>query len=164
MLSTPIIQPMWITSESSFALSSSPFPRHGHSVAVKGMAAAEEVYLFGGVANGELRNDVFLLPGSNMSASLVQTAGDVPSPRYGHTSGMIGSVMVVWYGSNLATTRVEGELDNGLYLLNLGRHIDLHTGHSSVLMEIYRSLVTKNGRGYGSMDLLQQVVSDTPLA
>ncbi|KAJ8691989.1 hypothetical protein PTI98_011504 [Pleurotus ostreatus] len=90
--------------------SPSPFPRYGHSVA----ASHGDLYLFGGLVDGRLRNDVYLLRAAfaesnggnssdgtdtlSISASLFETGGAVPSPRVNHAGAIVSSVLVIWGG------------------------------------------------------------------
>ncbi|KAF7422223.1 Negative regulator of mitotic exit [Pleurotus ostreatus] len=101
--------------------SPSPFPRYGHSVA----ASHGDLYLFGGLVDGRLRNDVYLLRAAfaesnggnssdgtdtlSISASLFETGvshewtratvhGPAPSARYGHAAASIGASFFVFGG------------------------------------------------------------------
>ena len=108
-------------------LSPSPFPRHGHSIAGGG-SAHDTIYLFGGVVNGELRNDVYAFSPHDMSLSSVETTGNMPPPRHGHGSALIGKVLFVWGGkTDQRGNEDDGEqkLDSDLYLLNCGRKLRL---------------------------------------
>lgn len=96
-----------------------PFPRYGHTAVVN---ATGDAFLFGGLVEEVLQKDVYCLSTRGSSATLLHTSGDLPSPRAGHASGIIGSVLIVWGGY----TETESELaagnehDDWMYLLNLG--------------------------------------------
>ncbi|KAF9566138.1 galactose oxidase [Agrocybe pediades] len=51
------------------------------------------------------------------TASFVQTSGDVPSPRLGHTVALLRNVVILWGGDTNRNTSPNH--DNSLYLLNL---------------------------------------------
>lgn len=72
--------------------------------------------------NNTVRNDLYLLSTRDLSATLLQTAGEIPSPRVGHASALVGSVLIVWGGDTKANTKAKptDKQDDGLYLLNLG--------------------------------------------
>ena len=101
--------------------SPSPFPRYGHSLPVTATANGE-LFLFGGLVREAVRNDLYIFSTRELSATLLQTAGEVPSPRVGHASALVSSVLIVWGGD----TKTDGRAyntdaqDDGLYLLNLG--------------------------------------------
>jgi hypothetical protein len=92
--------------------SPSPFPRYGHVVPATATAAGE-LFLFGGYAHNSLRNDFYVLSTQDLSATLLGTEGEVPSPRFGHAGARIGNTLLIWGG-------VTSHLDNSLYLLDLG--------------------------------------------
>jgi hypothetical protein len=101
--------------------SPSPFPRYGH--AVPSLATqANEIYLFGGLVRESARNDLYLFNCRDLSANLVQTTGEIPSPRVGHACALVSSVLIVWGGDTKTdgSTAPEEPQDDGLYLLNLG--------------------------------------------
>ncbi|KZT01751.1 uncharacterized protein LAESUDRAFT_730922 [Laetiporus sulphureus 93-53] len=89
--------------------SPSPFARYG------------ELYQFGGLVHDTVRNELYLLSTRDLSATLLQTAGEIPSPRVGHASALIGYVLIVWGGNTKNSGASSGdEQDERLYLLNLG--------------------------------------------
>jgi hypothetical protein len=54
---------------------------------------------------------------------LVQTTGEIPSPRVGHASAVVSNVLIVWGGDTKTDPKLgpqSGAQDDGLYLLNLG--------------------------------------------
>lgn len=60
----------------------------------------------------------------DISAVLVETNGNIPSPRVGHSSAIIGSVLIVWGGDTKTSfyPKTADWLDDGLYLLNLSTY------------------------------------------
>lgn len=67
------------------------------------------------------RNDLYLFSTRDLSATLVQTTGEIPSPRVGHASAIVSSVLIVWGGDTKTepTANPAEKQDDGLYLLNL---------------------------------------------
>lgn len=101
--------------------SPSPFPRYGHALPATATATGE-LFLFGGLVRDVVRNDLYLFSTRDLSATLLQTAGELPSPRVGHASALVGSVLIVWGGDTKTNggARTSDKQDDGLYLLNLG--------------------------------------------
>lgn len=100
--------------------SPSPFPRYGPALPATATATGE-LFLFGGLVREQVRNDLYLFSTTALSATLLQTAGEIPSPRVGHASALVGSVLIVWGGDTKSTKARPGDKqDDGLYLLNLG--------------------------------------------
>jgi hypothetical protein len=96
--------------------SPSPFPRYGHALPTTATNSGE-LFLFGGLVHGEVQNDVYLISTRELSATMLQTTGEIPSPRVGHASALVGSVLIVWGGDT--KTNNKSNTDDGLYLLNL---------------------------------------------
>lgn len=105
-----------------------PFPRYGHSVNPVASAATGDLYVFGGLVQNAVKNDLYVLscvPAQDgtlaksgaLSVGLVETRGEVPGPRVGHASVGVGNVLIVWGGDT--KSRPEDMQDDGLYLLNL---------------------------------------------
>lgn len=67
-----------------------------------------------------VKDDLYSFSAIETSCSMVQTTGDVPSPRVGHASALVSSVLIVW-GGDTKTSDAEKQ-DSALYLLNLGWH------------------------------------------
>jgi hypothetical protein len=101
--------------------SPSPFPRYGPALPATATAAGE-LYLFGGLAQGSESNDLYVFSTGDLSATLLQTSGDVPSPRVGHAGALVNDVLLIWGGdTNVGRQEVPNEpQDDSLYLLNLG--------------------------------------------
>lgn len=99
------------------APSPSPFPRYGHSLPPI-CTASGELFIFGGLVKENVKDDLYSFSTTNTSCSMVQTSGDVPSPRVGHASALVSSVLIIW-GGDTKTSDADKQ-DNALYLLNLG--------------------------------------------
>ena len=101
--------------------SPSPFPRcyHGLSATV---SAAGEVFLSGGLVHGSARNDLYVFSTRDISATLLQTSGEVPSPRITPGSARISTILLIWGGATNISDQgmIRGPYDESLYLLNLG--------------------------------------------
>ncbi|KAJ4484910.1 hypothetical protein C8J55DRAFT_452826 [Lentinula edodes] len=97
-----------------------PFPRYGHALPATATSAGE-LYLFGGLVRETARNDLYLVHARELSATLLQTGGEVPSPRVGHASAIVSNVLIVWGGDTKTDPKVRqsDKQDDGLYLLNL---------------------------------------------
>lgn len=80
--------------------------------------ASGELFLFGGLVRDQRRNDLYLISATDLSAALVETSGNIPSPRVGHASALVGSALIVFGGDTKDDDNAEQ--DNKLYLLNLG--------------------------------------------
>ncbi|PCH33914.1 hypothetical protein WOLCODRAFT_22329 [Wolfiporia cocos MD-104 SS10] len=102
------------------APSPSPFPRYGHALPASATSSGE-LFLFGGLVRETVRNDLYLLSTRDLSATLLQTSGEIPSPRVGHASAIVGSVLIVWGGDTKTNNKARpgDKQDDGLYLLNL---------------------------------------------
>ncbi|KAF5375186.1 hypothetical protein D9758_000458 [Tetrapyrgos nigripes] len=101
--------------------SPSPFPRYGHALPATATSSGE-LYLFGGLVRESARNDLYQFNVRELSATLVQTTGEIPSPRVGHASAVVSNVLIVWGGDTKTDPKLgpqNGAQDDGLYLLNL---------------------------------------------
>ena len=98
--------------------SKSPFPRNFHALSATATAAGE-LFLFGGYAGTTSNNDLYVISTRDFSATLLQTSGEVPSPRGGHDVALISANLLIWGGQKGYINQVE-PLDDSLYLLNLG--------------------------------------------
>ena len=72
-----------------------------------------------------VRNDLYCFSSRDLSATLLQTTGDVPLPRVGHASALVSNVLIVWGGDTKtdASELASEKQDDGLYLLNLGSFV-----------------------------------------
>ncbi|KAJ8487995.1 hypothetical protein ONZ45_g14121 [Pleurotus djamor] len=100
--------------------SPSPFPRYGHALPATATTGGD-LFLFGGLVHELPRNDLYLFSTTNLSATLLQTGGEIPSPRVGHASALVSSVLIVWGGDTKADPKSKptDPQDDGLYLLNI---------------------------------------------
>ncbi|KAJ1309450.1 hypothetical protein OPQ81_006226 [Rhizoctonia solani] len=111
-----------------------PLPRVWHSSSVV-PSQSGDIFIFGGGVEDKAKNDTWAIRvsgDSNMplppeenhthitvTASLVDTTGEAPSPRGAHISVMMDGVLIVWGG---ITSTKRGELepsDDCVYLLNI---------------------------------------------
>ncbi|KAG8832178.1 Negative regulator of mitotic exit [Serendipita sp. 399] len=99
------------------APSPAPFPRYGHSMPLNASQSGE-LFIFGGLVRESVRNDLYSFATRDLSATLVQTTGEIPPARVGHASALVSSVLIVWGGDTKQTD--SDKQDEGLYLLNLG--------------------------------------------
>lgn len=105
------------TTQAADVPSPSPFPRYGHSLCAR--SNESELFIFGGLVGDNKSNELYCFSSLKNSVSLWQTEGDVPSPRVGHASAVISSVLIVWGGD---AELAGGRIDDALYLLNLSKH------------------------------------------
>jgi hypothetical protein len=101
--------------------SPSPFPRYDYTVPATATQSGE-FFLFGGVVDDKPRKDLYRFSARDRSATLLQTAGDIPSRRFGPASALVSNILFVWGGHtnrNKNAGNAESH-DNGLYKLNLG--------------------------------------------
>jgi hypothetical protein len=92
-------------------LSPSPLPRIGFALCAN---SSGDLYLFGGGRTATVnRNDLYLYSTFENTATLLETSGDIPSPRYRPASAMYGGDLIVWGG------RSGTEHDDNLYMLDL---------------------------------------------
>ncbi|KAJ7107616.1 hypothetical protein C8R43DRAFT_1044594 [Mycena crocata] len=100
--------------------SPSPFPRYGHALPATPTANGD-LYIFGGLVRESARNDLYLFSSRDQSATLLQTAGESPSPRVGHASALVSNVLIVWGGDTKTDPKSKptDKQDDSLYLLNL---------------------------------------------
>ena len=123
--------------------SPSPFPRYGHALPATANAAGE-LFLFGGLVHGSVTNDLYVFSTGDLSATLLQVSGDIPSPRVGHAGAFINSVFLIWGGdTNVSQLEVLSEpCDDSLYLLNLGT-LDRFFCQDRRLMKVYCTPVSR---------------------
>ncbi|KAI0046599.1 hypothetical protein FA95DRAFT_1679639 [Auriscalpium vulgare] len=119
-----VLPPVYISKPSAASTSApspSPFPRYGHALPATATSTGE-LYLFGGLVHESARNDLYVFSTRELSATLLQTSGEIPSPRVGHASALVSSVLLVWGGDTKtdARARPNDKQDESLYLLNLG--------------------------------------------
>ncbi|KAF8502091.1 hypothetical protein F5888DRAFT_1168599 [Russula emetica] len=92
-----------------------PFPRSGHTLTA---TAAGELFLFGGWVHGRASSDLYMFSTRDFSTTLLQTSGEVPTPRSRHGAALIGTTLLICGGkTNSGDQHVLGH--DSLYLLNL---------------------------------------------
>ena len=94
-----------------------PFPRYDHSLSATANAAGE-LFLFGGVVGDCASSDLYVISTRDFSTTLLQTSGEVPSPRYAHGTALIGTTLLICGGQQKFGESVPNH--DSLYLLNLG--------------------------------------------
>jgi Galactose oxidase, central domain len=77
--------------------SPSPFPRQGHTLTATATAAGE-LFLFGGWVGDSKSTDSYLFSIRDFSATLLQTSGEVPTPRDRHGAALIGTTLLICGG------------------------------------------------------------------
>jgi Kelch motif len=98
--------------------SPSPFPRHGHALSPTASAAGG-LFLFGGIVHDSPCNDLYAFSTKNFSVTLLQTRGEIPSPRVRHAGALSSSGLLIWGGDmNIGDQEVPNKpQDDSLYLL-----------------------------------------------
>src|SRR6266576_5301049 len=95
------------------------FPRRHHALSTTPTAAGE-LFLFGGKIRNRIYNDLYVISTRDFSITLLQTRGDVPSPRFGHRAVLNNTILLIWGGKTYSSDRnaqKQGH-DDSLYLLN----------------------------------------------
>ena len=122
-------QPQPVCTWSAHALqsgsSASPFPRESHTLTAT-TTTAGELFLFGGWVHGCASSDLYVVSTRDFSSTLLQTSGDVPTPRYAHSAALIGSTTLLICGGKTGSgeSAIVPNHDS-LYLLNLGTSVHL---------------------------------------
>ncbi|KAF8489448.1 hypothetical protein F5888DRAFT_1929890 [Russula emetica] len=111
---------IWSAHASPFGPSPSPFPRSSHALTATATAAGE-LFLFGGYAHGSAKNDLHLFSTRDFSTTLLETSGEVPSPRTSHGAALASNNLLVWGGiTNFRDRNVPNrDQDGSLYILDL---------------------------------------------
>ena len=96
----------------------SPFPRDRHTLTPTATATGE-LFLFGGYVHGCASSDLYVFSTRDFSTTLLQTSGEVPTPRYAHGTALIGTTLLICGGTrNIGDRNVPNH--DSHYLLNLG--------------------------------------------
>jgi hypothetical protein len=121
LASQPTQQPQVVCTWSAHAPQSgpspSPFPRDSHTLTAIATAAGE-LFLFGGYVRRRASSDLYAFSTRDFSTTLLQTSGEVPTPRCAHRAALIGTTLLICGGETKATKSVPNH--DSLYLLNLG--------------------------------------------
>jgi hypothetical protein len=96
----------------------SPFPRHLHALSTTPTAAGE-LFLFGGKTHDRMLNDLHVISTRDFSTTLLQTSGDVPSPRSAHCAVLTNTTLLIWGGTTDLSAQNQSN-DDSFYLLNFG--------------------------------------------
>jgi len=99
--------------------SKSPFPRSSLALSATATTAGE-LFLFGGFVNAIASNDLYVISTRDFSTTLLQTSGEVPSPRGAHDAALTNTNLLIWGGNIGHMNNPDGPLDDSLHLLNLG--------------------------------------------
>jgi hypothetical protein len=93
--------------------SSSAFPRYGYTLTATATAVGEFL-LFGGCTHGRASSDVYVFSTRDFSTTLLQSSGEVPTPRSAHGAALICTTLLICGGYDGVSN------DDSVYLLNLG--------------------------------------------
>ncbi|CAG8499773.1 1565_t:CDS:2 [Paraglomus brasilianum] len=137
-----------------------PFPRVGHSASQS--ARDNDIFIFGGVAKGRARNDVYLLEANTLNVQAISTTGDIPPPRSRHTHVIIGQQMIVFGG---LVANPEENPDDNIFILNIetkswiqptiiGNHPIARYGHAATTVGTKMYIFGGEAEGYYMNDLL----------
>ena len=117
----------WSAHALPFGQSPSPYLRHAHSLSTTATTGpVSELFLFGGYihihGSQSPSNDLYVISTRDFSTTLLQTSGDVPSPRFGHCAVLTGTSLLIWGGNtNFGNQNTQNQnYDDSFYLLNLG--------------------------------------------
>ena len=84
------------------------------------------MFLFGGYIGGSASNDSYAFSwwelSATLSATLLQTSGEVPSPRLRHAGARFDTVLLIWGGATKVSDQgeISGPYDDSLYVLDIG--------------------------------------------
>ena len=113
----------WSAHAPSSGKSPSPFLRHAHALSAS-VTASGELFLFGGCVHKPRspNNDLYVISTRDFSTTLLQTSGEVPSPRFAHRAVLTSTTLLIWGGStDLSDQNAPNQSDDdAFYLLNLG--------------------------------------------
>ena len=105
-----------------------PFPRYGHTLTATATAAGE-LFLFGGWVHDCASSDLHVFSTRDFSTTLLQTSGEVPTPRATYGAALIGTTLLICGGTNYSDQNVLNH--DSPYLLNLGTLVHLMTSPAS---------------------------------
>ncbi|KAF8492356.1 hypothetical protein F5888DRAFT_1619157, partial [Russula emetica] len=101
--------------------STSTLPRYYHAVSSTPTAAGE-LFLFGGYVHYASGDDLHIISTRDFSTTLLQTSGEVPSPRGAHGAALTSTDLLIRGGKMSSSNRnvLNQPFDDSLCLLNLG--------------------------------------------
>ena len=113
----------WSAHALPFGQSPSPFLRNTHALSTNATSAGE-LFLFGGYEHSSRSaiNDLYVFSTRYFTATILETSGDIPGPRYGHTAVLTGTTLLIWGGTtdlSIQNAQTHND-DDSFYLLNLG--------------------------------------------
>jgi hypothetical protein len=95
-----------------------PFPRDRHTLTVTATAAGK-IFLFGGFVDAAPSDNLYVFSTRDFSTTLLQTSGELPTPRAGPGAALIGTTLLICGGTT--DFGVQHVLNHDLlYLLDLG--------------------------------------------
>jgi hypothetical protein len=101
----------------------SQFPHGCHTLSAS-TTTTRELFLFGGYVHSPKSpsNDLYVISTRDLSTTLLQTSGDVPSPRFAHRAVLAGTTLLIWGGkTEFSDQEAQNQSnDDSFYLLNLG--------------------------------------------
>jgi hypothetical protein len=110
----------WSAHAPQLGQSPSPFSRACLALSTSATVAGE-LFLIGGFVKRpwSLSNDLYVISTRDFTTTVLQTKGDVPSPRYGHRLVLTSTALLFWGGTS---DKHREKMCNGdsFYLLNLG--------------------------------------------
>ena len=117
----PVLGPVctWSAHAPPSGSSRSPFPRNSHSLTATATAAGE-LFLFGGFVSGDTSSDLYVISTRDFTATLLQTSGEVPTPRAAHGAALIGTTLLIYGGTDADSIDENALSSDSLCLLNLG--------------------------------------------
>ncbi|CUA70595.1 Focal adhesion kinase 1 [Rhizoctonia solani] len=101
-----------------------PLPRVYHSSSMASCSSGD-ILIFGGTSGGEVRNDTWGIRSSGdpknitMTASLMDTTGEAPSPRIGAISVLADGLLILWGGASFNAQKEFERSDRCTYSLNI---------------------------------------------
>jgi len=98
--------------------SPSPFPRDYHTLTAT-TTAPGKLFLFGGLVHRHTSRDLHAISTRDFSTTLLQTSGELPTPRYGHCAAFTSTTLLIYGVVRSSHSHDEPDHDS-LYLLNLG--------------------------------------------
>ncbi|CAG8495640.1 1551_t:CDS:2, partial [Paraglomus occultum] len=132
----------------------------GHSASQS--ARDNDIFIFGGIAKGKARNDVYLLDANTLNVQPISTTGDIPPPRSRHTHVVIGQQMIVFGG---LVANPEEKPDDNIFILNtetknwvqpaiIGNRPIARFGHTATTVGTKMYIFGGEAEGYHMNDLL----------